>query len=504
MHALRLLMLAASALFFQACDHDAPQEVQTVSVETAWVADGGGVEANEWGQGVTVDSDGNVIVVGALSRFAKVVDSDLDCQRDHFGSQDFPDVVVAKLDPRGRLLWARCAGHDGYSDRYDYGADVATDRQGNIYVTGMFHGPARFGAIQIPETSGQEIFVAKLSPSGKFLWVTRSTTDREDLGGEETPMAHRIAVDRFGSSYVVGHFRLGIELGDISITNQDYWRGSLFVAKLDPAGKPLWVTPAETGGEHIGWMVAHRAGIAVGRSGSVYIASIYDRTARLGQHLLKSRGGYDALVARLDAGGRFAWAQSLGGAAEDGATALAVDDAENLYVAGIFGYQSDEAGLEGGSITIGAKELRSAGLNDVFVTRLSSAGDADWSIALGGLGGDVASDIAVDDSGRCYVTGHFELAARFGEITLTGQGWGDAFVARLDQPLKDAERVSVAWATAAGGSDSDVRARGVAVDSSGEVTVTGVFAGKPRFGGVELRSRGEEDLFVWKLREVTR
>jgi hypothetical protein len=500
-------VFAASTLVFQACDHDQPQEPQsTVSVETAWVAAAGGTEANEWGQGVTVDRDGNVIVVGALSRFAKVVDSDLDCKRQYPRTQDFPDVVVAKLDPGGELLWARCAGYESYHDRYDYGADVATDSQGNIYVTGMFHGPARFGTIQIPKTFGQEVFVAKLSPSGTFLWVTRSTTDRKDLGGEETPMAHHIAVDRFGNSYVVGHFRLGIKLGDISITDQDYWRRSLFVAKLDPKGKPLWVTPAETGGEHIGWMVAHRAGIAVGRSGRVYIASIFDRAARLGPHQLKSRGGYDALVARLDADGRFAWARSLGGAAEDGATALAVDAAENLYVAGIFGYRSDAAGLAGGSITIGGQELQSAGLNDVFVARLSSDGDEEWSVALGGLGGDVAADIAVDDAGRCYVTGYFELAARFGAITLTGQGWGDAFVARLDSRPEetDSERAGVVWATSAGAGDSDVRARGIAVDASGEVTATGVFAGKPRFGGVELPSRGEEDLFIWKLREVAR
>ena len=99
------------------------------------------------------------------------------------------------------LDWAKQAG----GADTEYAGDIALDDSGNSYVTGNFSGTTTFGVGEINETSltsagFADIFVAKYSCSGAFLWVKQA-------GGMEPDEGKAIAAMGDGTVYVTGSFQ---------------------------------------------------------------------------------------------------------------------------------------------------------------------------------------------------------------------------------------------------------------------------------------------------------
>jgi len=166
---------------------------------------------------------------------------------------------------------------------------------------------------------------------------------------------------------------------------------------------------------------------------------------------------------------------------------VAVDSAGNVLVTGIFA----------GTVNFGDIDdaLTSAGNQDVFVVKLSAEGVHLWSRSFGGSGNDISESITVDSAGAVLVTGSFSGTAKFGgEEDLSSAGSTDVFVVKLS-----AEGTHI-LSQSLGGSSFDW-GFGVAVDSSNNLLLTGLFRGEGDFGGDDpLSSMGDKpDIFVVKL-----
>src|SRR6059058_1299237 len=238
---------------------------------------GGGF--NDVGNGVAVDAGGNVVIIGTAAGTV------------NFGGGPIAangyTIVVAKFSPAGGHLWSRGFG-DSFSNS---GNAVAVDPSGNIAVTGAFSGPADFGG-GVLTSAGVDIFLAKLSPAGGHLWsrhfgsalavhagngvacdgsgnvlVTGSFENSIDLGaGWTTSFAHKdmfvakyspaggylwsrlagglfddagsgIAVDGTGKVVVTGTFQAAVNFGTGSLITAG--RTDIFVARYAADGTPL-------------------------------------------------------------------------------------------------------------------------------------------------------------------------------------------------------------------------------------------------------------------------
>jgi hypothetical protein len=124
----------------------------------------------------------------------------------------------------------------------------------------------------------------------------------------------------------------------------------------------------------------------------------------------------------------------------------------------------------------------------------------DWAKNFGGTSDETSYSIAADLLGNVFVTGSFDGTADFdpgsGISELTSNGDLDIFVAKYD-PLGN-----FIWAVNFGGSVDD-EGLDLAVDSSGNVCVTGYFQEnvdfQPGSGTTNLNNQGDYDIFVVKL-----
>ena len=107
-----------------------------------------------------------------------------------------------------------------------------------------------------------------------------------------------------------------------------------------------------------------------------------------------------------------------------------MDGSGNVYTTGRFGGSVD---FDPGA---GVFNLTSAGEQDIFVSKLDSAGNFVWARRMGGADLDRGIGVTVDDSGIVYTTGHFQGSADFdpgaGVFSLTSTGLDDIFVSKLD------------------------------------------------------------------------
>ena len=82
----------------------------------------------------------------------------------------------------------------------DEGRAVAVDTSGNAYVVGHFQGTVDFdplGGTALSSAGGSDIFVAKYSSSGSFVWAQK-------LGGSGDDLGHEITLANDGNVWVTG------------------------------------------------------------------------------------------------------------------------------------------------------------------------------------------------------------------------------------------------------------------------------------------------------------
>ena len=439
-----------------------------------WTVNAGGI-AMDYPNSIAVDSQGNQYIIGRFEYTATFGSHTLTAIE---GEEDYgkynTDLFVAKLDPSGNWLWAVQAGGTGYEE----GFGIAVDGAGNAYVTGFFESTATFGSHTLTASEENEIFAAKLDPSGNWLWAVQA-------GGADADEGHGITVDGAGNAWVTGFFRGTATFGSHTLTASS--GSDIFVAKLDTDGNWLWVAKSDGTGGGCG------KSIAVDAAGNAWVTGYFQYTVTFGSHTLTSNSTtwyYDVFVAKLDPSGNWLWAVGAGGSTEDWGRGIAVDAAGNAWVTGSFTQTA----------TFGSQTLTSNSefwyWDDAFIAKLDPSGNWLWAVQAGGSRIDFGSDITLDGSGNAYVTGSFGSTAAFGSVSLTASGSHDIFVAKLDPSG------NWLWTVQAGGNHSDISC-GIALDGAGNACVAGNFYDNTNFGNHALTSIGYMDLFVAKLQSPT-
>ncbi len=317
-------------------------------------------------------------------------------------------AYVVKMNPTGTaLLYATYLGPTDFS-----APAIAIDSSGNAYITGS--GTTAFpttpGAYKTQQSSGDELFVTKLNPTGTALVYSTFVGKNSYNAGTRGSYNHGIgiAVDSSGSAYVTGSAGSGFPTtpGAFQAANKAPNSLNAFVTKLNPTGTDLTYSTYLGGSVDLGSPLGDAGrGIAVDSSGSAYIvgstaSTDFPTTPGAFQRVSKAQaGGYAAFVTKLNpTGTALTYSTVLGGSPSDIGYGIAIDSVGNAYAVGI--------GSTDYPTTPGAFQPKLTAGGD-FVTKLDPAGATlIYSTFLGRGGGDSgASGVSVDSSGNAYITG---------------------------------------------------------------------------------------------------
>lgn len=209
---------------------------------------------------------------------------------------------------------------------------------------------------------------------------------------------------------------------------------------------------------------------------------------------LTSSGYQDVFISKLDASGNFVWAKKMGGTSYDIGQSIALDADGNIYTTGYFRGTADyDPGPQ-------VYNLISKGTNDVFISKLDTAGNFIWAKSIGGTASDEGYSIFPDAFGNVYVTGAFNGSVDFdpeaGSFVLSSSGLHDIFILKLDASG------NFIWAKKLGGGGDNLPTS-LKIDAAGDIYTTGYFNASCDFdpGPLEfnLISSGLTDIFISKL-----
>ena len=223
--------------------------------------------------------------------------------------------------------------------------------------------------------------------------------------------------------------------------------------------------------------------VAVDDLGNSVITGYIDGPVDLGGGPLASGDYDDIFVAKFDPDGNHLWSQGFPGAGSyDQGHGVAVDGSGNVFITGEFR----------NTIDLGGGPLTSAGDDDIFVAKFDPDGNHLWSQRFGGPYAQQGLSVAVDGPGNVFVAGDFYGSVDFGGGPLTSAHFDDIFVVKFDP------NGNHLWSQSFG----DVGPQNpddIAVDSSGNLLISGSFAIEVDFGGGSLMSAGDVDVFVAKF-----
>src|SRR5262245_14868048 len=365
---------------------------------------------------------------------------------DHLESRDLPTAFATLLG----------------GGNSDFGVRAAVDATGNTYVLGGTFStdlPVTFGT----HHGDQDIYLAKLGPTGELLWATW-------YGGSDHDGACDLALDGAGNVYVSAQ----TESNDFPTTPGAYQATYSGTADVTLVLKVNGATGALTHATYLrglsGSAYATAFGIAVDAAGSVYLTGgtqATDFPTTPGAVQTVYGGSLDVFVTKMTPDlSALVYSTYLGGAGLDQGWEIAVDAAGNAYVAGNTGLTNDFPTTAGALRTTNVTGHRQA-----FAAKLDPAGALAYSTYLGGTLDTEGYGLAVDAAGSAYVTGYtkatdFPVTAGAAQ-GIYGGGTTDGYVAKLSP-----SGGSLVYATYLGAAGAD-RGWAVAVDAAGNAYVTG-------------------------------
>jgi hypothetical protein len=387
--------------------------------------------------------------------------------RDLFLAITIPSLFISTNDLSAQnLIWAKQTG----GEQADMATQITTDREGNVYTTGMFQGEAvdfdpgqRVYLLNSPNY--QSAFITKTDPSGNLLWAKQMH--------KGSSAGNAITIDPSGNIYTTGTFIGKVDFDPGSGEQFMYSsRGkSVFVSKLDANGNFIWAR--SWGGDGA---LNSSSSIKTDASGNIIVGGVFQNEVDIDPGLktlmFHSNGTLDAFVSKFDPDGNLIWAKQFGGAGEIAIHGLDMDASGNVYTTGHFsGIIDFDPGIRSNYLGSFKQET-----SCIFVNKLDAKGNYVWTKRIGGESSAhsaIAYGIAVESSGNICLTGRFGETVDFdpgdGTFELRASRSIDAFVTKLDQ---DGNFI---WAHKIGGNNSEV-AYSLTLDVKGNIYVGGTFS----------------------------
>ena len=266
---------------------------------------------------------------------------------------------------------------------------IATDQQGNIYLTAYFEQVFELNGQTLLERNGRYLLI-KYTPNMDVCWFYQLSHAIEDLQVQQNHI------------FLFGHFKNRFTWAEQTLQGGEYYQA--FVTKLTLDGHLLWMKQLKGQGD----VLAKET--TTDPKGNLYVCGNFEETVEFEDTTLYKVRKKNIYVVKYDSSGKYCWSKQASG----GLTAftgvhvwgLSWDITGHLLLMGniagkgIFGEKSISSSKE---IFAGEGIVYNS---DIFLAKYSHSGELKWvkNIAQNAE----AQDMLCTDNGSIYVTGYFE------------------------------------------------------------------------------------------------
>ncbi len=352
-----------------------------------WAQRAGGI-AYDTSYDICCDQDGNVYIAGKFEETANFGSYTL-------SSNGSANLFIAKLESNGNWQWAISAGNSGTTKCYAINSCV----DGNIVATGYFTEEPFFGSTELVCESGSNLFVAKLDPSGNWIWASQSDGTSPTHGHCGKSICSNSSGDIFLTGYVSGNGNFG---STYLASNPGI---DMFIAKLDINGNWIWAINAGD------FYPTNGVNIIANNEGESYTIGNFRGSVNFGNTLLStsSYNDDDIFISKIDNSGNWMWSRSAGGIYNDYGAGICINENNNINIGGTF--RNDAS--------FGPFTFTASG-QDLFLAELDAEGNWIYAIQAGGTNYELMANLTIDHSNNLFVAGTFIQNITFGTITLYG------------------------------------------------------------------------------------
>ncbi|HEY9083770.1 MAG TPA: T9SS type A sorting domain-containing protein [Vicingaceae bacterium] len=302
-------------------------------------------------------------------------------------------------------------------------------------------------------------------------------------------------LDQNGNSYIIGNFSDSVDFDPGSGVTMLYPVGGrdAFVQKLDVNGNFVWVK--QIGGN------LHEAALSIiiDKNGDIVVGGLFSDTVDFdpgpGVYNQVAQGSVESYLLKLDTNGNFIWAIQTASSVYAQMWDAEIDSANNIVMTGFFKGSVDfDPGLTQFNIV-------SAGLDDVYIWKLSPNGNLIWAKSFGGTSEDRPRSMDIGPDQEIVIAGGFIGPTDFdpstGVYTVPSSGSATAgYILKLDY-LGNFVWVKTSQPLA---SNSYAYVYDISIDSMGNIYSTGKYEGSVDFGSViYVENTSGPDLFYQKM-----
>ncbi|MFN8258401.1 MAG: SBBP repeat-containing protein [Bacteroidales bacterium] len=290
------------------------------------------------------------------------------------------DILVAKYNSDGKMLWSKQLG----TDSTDMGKGIFADNKGNVYITGLTLG--KLGKSSFGKSDG---FIIKLDGNGKLLFTNQFGTPGDDC-------SNAITGDNKSTIYTCG-----TTWGDLGSKSKGFI--DVFITRITENGNLIKYD--QFGSEGFDIAMA----IKTDKENNIYVGGTTS-----GNFANQQLGEGDCFLVKMNDKGEIIWNKQFGTDKHDGIRAININAkvSDNILVSGLLSLPPAQA----------------------FIRSYNKTGELIWEKNFNDKNADSSGkDVSIDNNGIIYHSG-LTQGSLFGKPV----GEGDFYIVklRLDKKLE--------------------------------------------------------------------
>lgn len=218
------------------------------------------------------------------------------------------------------------------------------------------------------------------------------------LGGQN--LIQDMRFDDLGNLYIIGK-GANLDLNPATILSSDtfyVYSNDSYLAKFSPSGNLLFAKILKQ---------QDALSLSIGFNNDIYIASTFTGTVNAdlngGTATKVSAGGTDVLISHFNSTSNLIAAFQIGASANDNVTAIDIDVAGKIYVAG--NYTTSINDFDPGASTYSLSNL---GSNDIYIAKYTGNGSIIWARKISSTGNESVSSIRFNENNQLNFIGRFD------------------------------------------------------------------------------------------------